>query len=155
MGANCRSTIAVLFAATIVISASCHSDDPPAPGTPGAHIWFESSVKLDVMESGYIGSIFGSPSHSSCSVWSYSRESLTEAQLKVLTAVTLQPFPAGMACTMDGYSYVKASITDRDGTTAIYTDTGCDYLKIPGSTAMLPPRFFVSDFPLGNGQPCP
>ena len=155
MGANRHSTLAFLFAATVVIGASCQSDSLPAAGAPGAHIWFESSVKLDVKRYTFVAGFLGGASQSSCSAWSFSRESLTDAQLTAIEAVTLQPFPAGMACTPDGYSYDEATITDRDGTTATYQDTACDYLRIPVSIAMLPTGFFGADFPLGNSQYCP
>jgi hypothetical protein len=87
--------------------------------------------------------------------WSFSDQSLTDVQLTAIEGVTLQPFPAGDACDQDGYSYSEATVTDGDGTTAKYRDTGCAFLRISGSTAMLPSGFFGSTFPLGDSTVCP
>jgi len=94
------------------------------------------------------------PGYSSCAAWSFSGQSLTETQLAAIEAVTLQPLPTGDACTLDGYSYSEATVADRDGTPATYRDTGCDFLRVPGSMAMLPTGFFGSTFPLGDSQVC-
>jgi hypothetical protein len=152
VGATRNSARAMLVAAMVVIGTGCNSNSPPASGAPGAHIWFESSVGLDVRQY----TVFDSPvapESSTCVAWSFSRQSLTDVQLTAIEGVILQPFPVGGACAEDGYSYSDATITDGDGTTATYRDTGCDFLRI--STAMLPTGFFGSTFPLGDSTVCP
>ena len=96
------------------------------------------------------------PGLSTCRAWSFSNQSFTDAQVTAIEGVTLQPFPTVGACDQqDGYSYSEATVTDGDGTAAKYRDTGCPFLTISGSTAMLPTGFFGSTFPLGDSTPCP
>jgi hypothetical protein len=155
VGATPNSARAILLAAIVVIGTGCTSNSQPASAGPGAHIWFESSVELDVRDYAYFDSSVG-PGLSTCRAWSFSDQSLTDDQLAAIEGVTLQPFPAGDACDQqDGYSYNEATVTDGDGTAAEYRDTGCAFLRISGSTAMLPPGFFGSTFPLGDSTPCP
>ena len=83
-------------------------------------------------------------------------DGLNDAQLTAIEGVTLQPFPTVGACNFaDGYRYSEATVTDGDGTAATYRDTGCPFLTIPGSTAMIPTGFFGSTFPLGDSIACP
>ena len=87
-------------------------------------------------------------------MWSFPRESMTADQLAAIESLTLQPLPTGDACGADGYDVFTATVTDRDGTTATYKDTGCPYLMIAGASAILPNGFFRFKFPLGDSQPC-
>lgn len=147
-------TRVLCLAAVTVMGAGCQSDGSPAEGSPGAHIWFESSVQLDLERI----EVFDGPGVAppgTCGAWSFPRAALTDAQLAAVEAVTLRSFPTSNACEADGYTYTDATVTDTDGTTATYRDTGCPYLRIAGSSAMLPPGFFGSTFPLGASQPCP
>ena len=155
VAATPNSARAILLSAIVVIGTGCTSNSQPASGAPGAHIWFEASVGLDVRDYAYFDSSVG-PGLSTCRAWSFSDQSFTDAQLTAIEGVTLQPFPAVGACDQtDGYWYSEATVTDGDGTAATYRDTGCPYLTIPGSTAMLPTGFFGSTFPLGDSTVCP
>jgi len=154
------SARAILLSAMVVSGTGCTSNSQPASGAPGAHIWFESSVGLDVRDYAYFDSSVGpdrsvGPGLFTCRAWSFSDQSFNDAQLTAIEGVALRPFPTVGACDSDGYSYSEATVTDGDGTAATYRDTECPYLTIPGSTAMLPTGFFGSIFPLGDSTPCP
>jgi hypothetical protein len=79
---------------------------------------------------------------------------LTDTQRSILGSATLQALPPSGSCTPDGYDYCEAIISDQNGATATYRDTGCSYLKVPDAKAILPPDLRHGVFPLETGQTC-
>jgi len=129
------------------------SGTPTSPGKVGDRFWFQSSMKLDVRCRVVFDAMPGSIGSTSCDVWSFTRDALTDEQQSLLDSATLQNIPLS-PCTADGYGYCEAIISDQDGSIATYRDTGCDYLKVPDATAILPYNLFHYTFPLGTGQLC-
>ena len=137
-------------------SATDAAGEQLASGTPGAPFWFKSSIKLDV-NCHIFDDTWGpnaAPPSSSCTAWSFTRDSLTDRQQSILETATLQALPSGYSCTLDGYDYCEAIISDQDGSAATYRDTNCDYLRVPDAKAILSSDLFHSIFPLGTGQAC-
>ena len=157
MTSNCAPGLALCFGMFLCSSTSCHSDEPPASGTPGAHFWLKSSVKLEVNCQWFVDT-WGpnaAPPRSGCTTWSFTRDTLTETQQSILNAATLQPLPSGNSCTADGYDYCEAIVSDQDGSTAAYRDTNCSHFpKVADVKAILSYDLFNKVFPLGTGQKC-
>ena len=117
-------------------------------GSVGSHVWTDSSTGIElksVWSYQTWGPNAGTPqSGSSCLV--LERAALSDAQRTALEMLVLVPI--NEQCTADGYSYKQLTVRDRDGGTTSYRDTGCNYLRIQGATAMLPPSYsWSSDFP--------
>jgi hypothetical protein len=75
------------------------------------------------------------------------------AQLSALEELVLIPITG--ACSADGYSYYELVVTDEIQGASAYATTGCEYLRIPGATAMLSESSFdAALFPADEGAPC-
>jgi hypothetical protein len=113
--------------------------DPPSPprDVPGAAIWFDSSVRAQVMHHSFYDT-WGPdapPPQSTTTYSCWERTSLAEADEEAFRAVRLTALDD--SCTMDGFSYTEITVWDADGSSATYRDTGCDQLRVEGATAMI------------------
>jgi hypothetical protein len=145
-----RMLLEAMLALTLLVPA-CSSSDRDEPhavpadlprGQPGSHVWFDSSVSLELKES-YFFDTWGPnapPPSSGTSCWTLTRDALTAEQQTKLDAIVLAPLTA--ECTSDGYSYDELTVTDTDGTAATYRDTGCESRKLDGAEALLPKNAF-------------
>jgi len=156
MSTNCAPGMALLLGMVLCSSTGCHSGEQLASGTPGAHLWFRSSAKLDVKRYTFYDTwgTNAAPPSSSCTAWSFTRDTLTETQQSILDSATLQELPSSDSCTADGFDYCEAIISDQDGSAATYRDTNCDFLRVPDAKAILSYDLFHSVFPLGTGGAC-
>jgi hypothetical protein len=156
------------------LSSACSSVDMPGSGeTPGsggttgaggtagaggssaavgAHVWTASSASLELRNVWTIDGFIGAPSSGS-QCWSFDRGALSDAQRAFLENLTLVPLQNN--CSSDGYSYYQLTVIDADGSSAVYRDTGCSYLRAVGAQAMLPAGTFPNDaFSSGNAVAC-
>lgn len=107
------------------------------PGEVGSHVWraTSASVTLDTHWSyDSLGQPGVMPSSGSTSM-THLRAELSPGALGRLEGLKLIPLED--QCTADGYRYNVLTITDADGTSATYADTGCNYLRVEGATVML------------------
>ncbi len=74
-------------------------------GAPGSHIWFESSIAVELATVWAFDGWGGNPPQSGQACWRLDREALSVAQLATLAAVTL--IPLNDSCTADGFRYRK------------------------------------------------
>lgn len=89
----------------------------PAPGTPGAKVWFASSAYLEATHAA--GSTFPGSSWSSTECVRLTREELSREQLAYLESLTLErrtPY-----CISDGWEYSQLVVGDSSGPPSTYT----------------------------------
>jgi hypothetical protein len=114
------------------------TDPAPEPrDVPGAAIWFDSSVRAQVMQHSFYDT-WGPdapPPQSTTTYSCWELTSLSEEDEDALRAVRLTALDDG--CTVDGYWYTEITVWDADGSTAIYRDTGCEHHRVEGATAMI------------------
>jgi hypothetical protein len=127
-----------------------------ARGEVGSHVWFDTSQSIEVRESWYSdvrGPDASAPiSGSLCGI--LDRSAMNAAQLAALDEIVLVPLTS--ACTADGYRYVELTVVETDGQRLIYRDTGCDFLRVEGATAMLAEGSISrAVFPQSSLTPCP
>ena len=116
-------------------------------GAAGSHVWFESSVRLKLRNEWRFNAWGGAMGASGGSCVSLTHDELSDEQRTALEGLLLVPLNAG--CPSDGYDYDELTVVDRDGSEAVYRNTGCEYLKVPGALAMLP-----QTVPISGGTPC-
>lgn len=104
------------------------------PGAVGSHVWYPTSASVTLDEH-WASTGFGRPAQSGDESETYERAELSAGALSRLENLTLLPLKE--TCTSDGYRYHVLTITDADGTSAAYADTGCEYLRLEGATVML------------------
>jgi hypothetical protein len=107
----------------------------PTLGGPGSHVWFESSIAVELATVWAFDGWGVNPPQSGQACWRLDREALSVAQLATLAAVTL--IPLNDSCTADGFRFREVTVYDVDGTSRSYRDTGCDYLMVEGARGML------------------
>ena len=137
-----------------VLASGCGgggSSGKPAAGAVGTHVWTASSSSLELRHMWSSTGTTISESGSQC--WYVGSASLSDAQRTLLEGLTLVPLTD--ACTADGYDIYQLTIYDLDGSQAVYRNTGCSSLRVPGAQAMLPPDAFPNDaFPANTAVNC-
>lgn len=126
--------------------------DPLPKGTPGAHVWFDSSVRVQYRYE-LSRTLWGGDGgireryEESCGIL---ERPLTDAQEAALKTIVLVPINS--ACSADGFDVRELTVFDADGSEAVYRDTGCSYLRVVGAKAMLPLGFSL---PSDGWKACP
>jgi len=134
------------------------SADPgqPANGAVGAHVWFASSTGIELTEA-WVYDTWGpdaGPPSSGTACSTLDRAAMSSDQLAALAQLVL--IPLADSCSVDGYDYHQLTVMDGDGGPVSYRDTGCNFLRVEGATAMLPPGAFTANlFPLTTSISCP
>lgn len=135
----------------LVVFAGC-LPPPPAPGTPGASVWFETSAKIEVSHSA--GSTFPGQSWSETKCVVLERAALSADQTSFLESLTLLPLTD--VCSADGWRYEQIKVIDADGSSATYRSDASSIARCqlnPVPLARLPAEVFGRF--ANTGTPCP
>ena len=131
-----------------IVGGGCDIGTPH--GAAGSRVWFESSTAVQVTRAW--SSDYPGPPQSGATCATFLRTEMTSDQLAALDAIVL--VPATDSCTLDGYDYTELKVIDQDGSSAVYRDTGCSYLRV-SATVMLPSDALPSTiFPTDSTAAC-
>jgi hypothetical protein len=146
-----------LIAFSVMSHFACtpeETDPAPEPrNVPGAAIWFDSSVRAQIMHHSSYDTWGGAvPPPDSIRYTCLKRETLDAAELDALANVRLTPIEDN--CSADGFSYTEITVWDANGSVATYRDTGCHSLRVAGATTMLDARSVNAQLATGEEGPC-
>jgi hypothetical protein len=158
MSARSVAALGVVLGCVVGCSTSVAigTDAGPLRGEPGSPVWFESSTAIQVTRAWGFDS-WGpdaGPPQSGASCATFVRTEMTSDQLAALEAIVL--VPATDSCPYDGYQYTELTVLDRDGSSAVYRDTGCNYPRVAAAATVMLPQGALSatTFPTDSTAAC-